>query len=132
MFIFFQIQRRDFTAFSSNDGASFLGEGQSLFQTDFGFRGIDSFSNGVIDRLKKLLSFFTGCSAFAMVLPSDFYSHDFLLINIIGRYVMLIPTKFLLFGLVVCGGLEKNLVIDHRDIVASYFQSWVIGPCAIA
>ena len=32
------------------------------------------------DWLKKLLSFFAGCSPFAMVLPSDFYSHDFLLL----------------------------------------------------
>lgn len=109
-----------------------MGEGQSFFQTDFGFRGINSFGNGVIDRLKKLLSFFAGCSAFAMVLPSDFYSHGYLLCIILVHDLKLFPTKFLLFGLVICGGLEKNLVIDHRDIVASYFQSWVIGPCAIA
>lgn len=56
-----------------------MGEGQSFFQTDFGFRGVNSFGNGMADRLKKLLSFFAGCSPFAMVLPSDFYSHGYLL-----------------------------------------------------
>ena len=57
------------------------------------------------DWLKKLLSFFAGCSPFAMVLPSDFYSHDFLLIYTIDNYLKLLPTNCLLFRLIVCGGL---------------------------
>ena len=57
------------------------------------------------DWLKKLLSFFAGCSPFAMVLPSDFYSHDILLFITIGRYLEQLPTNCLLFRLVVCRGL---------------------------